>query len=183
MRGAPVDEAVSALPLQAIAPAAIDVALALQHEITQRVKQVAALRGTQLLRAHYEAELAVDATLKVDPDHLLADALEADWNGRLCNLDASTSARLGTSRGWSARCASVIGARIALMRRPYVGMAGIMEDVPPTLGSCRAGRAACPLPTIARGACAGNKAKQSSPRRSARALSAGSGAGSCRAGI
>ncbi|MER9629552.1 hypothetical protein [Mesorhizobium sp. M0296] len=68
MRGAPVDDAVSALLLEAMAPAAIDVALAVQQEITQRVEQAAALRGTQLQRARYEAELARRRYLKVDPD-------------------------------------------------------------------------------------------------------------------
>ncbi|MEY9626222.1 hypothetical protein [Sinorhizobium fredii] len=89
VRGAPVDEAVSALLLETMAPAAIDVALAVQQEITQRVEQAAALRGTQLQRARYEAELARRRYLKVDPDNrLVADALEADWNARLRDLDA-----------------------------------------------------------------------------------------------
>ncbi|TIL87781.1 MAG: recombinase family protein, partial [Mesorhizobium sp.] len=65
------------------------VALAVQQEITQRVEQAAALRGTQLQRARYEAELARRRYLKVDPDNrLVADALEADWNARLRDLDA-----------------------------------------------------------------------------------------------
>jgi len=89
VRGAPVDEAVSALLLEVMAPAAIEVALAVQQEITQRVEQAAALRGTQLQRARYEAELARRRYLKVDPDNrLVADALEADWNARLRDLDA-----------------------------------------------------------------------------------------------
>ena len=88
MRGAPVDDAVSALLLEAMAPAAIDVALAVQQEITQRVEEAAALRGTQLQRARYEAALARRRYLKVDPDCLVADALEADWNARLRDLDA-----------------------------------------------------------------------------------------------
>jgi hypothetical protein len=41
-----------------------------------------------LQRARYEAELARRRYLKVDPDNrLVADALEADWNGRLRQLD------------------------------------------------------------------------------------------------
>ena len=54
----PVDEAVGALLLQTVAPAAIEVALAVQQEIAQRVEQAAALREAQLQRARYEAELA-----------------------------------------------------------------------------------------------------------------------------
>ena len=89
VRGAPVDEAVGDLLLQTVAPAAIEVALAVQQEIAQRVEQAAALREAQLQRARYEAELARRRYLKVDPDNrLVADALEADWNARLRDLDA-----------------------------------------------------------------------------------------------
>lgn len=87
-RGTAVDEAVSALLLQTVAPAAIEVALAVQQEIAQRVSQAAALREAQLQRARYEAELARRRYLKVDPENrLVADALEADWNARLRQLD------------------------------------------------------------------------------------------------
>jgi hypothetical protein len=65
------------------------VALAVQQEIAQRVEQAAALRDAQLQRARYEAERARRRYLKVDPDNrLVADALEADWNARLRDLDA-----------------------------------------------------------------------------------------------
>lgn len=88
-RGMAVDEAVSALLLQTVAPAAIEVALAVQQEIAQRVQQAAALRQAQLQRARYEAELARRRYLKVDPENrLVADALEADWNAKLRQLDA-----------------------------------------------------------------------------------------------
>jgi hypothetical protein len=89
VRGPAIDEAVSALLLEAMAPAAIEVALAVQQEIAQRVEQASALRDKQLQRARYEAELARRRYLKVDPDNrLVADALEADWNGKLRNLDS-----------------------------------------------------------------------------------------------
>jgi hypothetical protein len=88
-RGTAVDEAVGALLLQTVAPAAIEVALAVQQEIAQRVQQAAALREGQLQRARYEAELARRRYLKVDPENrLVADALEADWNAKLRELDA-----------------------------------------------------------------------------------------------
>lgn len=71
-----------------MAPTAIEVALAVQEEISQRVEQAASLRDKQLQRARYEAELARRRYLKVDPDNrLVADALEADWNGKLRDLD------------------------------------------------------------------------------------------------
>lgn len=52
------------------------------------MEEAAALRQAQLQRARYEAELARRRYLKVDPDNrLVADALEADWNARLRQLD------------------------------------------------------------------------------------------------
>jgi DNA invertase Pin-like site-specific DNA recombinase len=89
VRGRPVDEAISALLLESVAPAAIEVALAVQEEIAGRIEQAEALRRAQVERARYEAELARRRYLKVDPDHrLVADALEADWNERLRQVDA-----------------------------------------------------------------------------------------------
>jgi DNA invertase Pin-like site-specific DNA recombinase len=89
VRGRPIDEAISALLLESVAPAAIEVALAVQEEIAGRIEQAETLRTSQLERARYEAELARRRYLKVDPDNrLVADALEADWNERLRQLDA-----------------------------------------------------------------------------------------------
>lgn len=88
VHGLAVDEAVGALLQQTVAPAAIEVALAVQDEIAQRIEQAAARRQAQLERARYEADLARRRYAKVDPDNrLVADALEADWNQRLRDLD------------------------------------------------------------------------------------------------
>ena len=88
VHGLAVDEAIGALLMQTVAPAAIEVALAVQEEIAQRIEQAAARRQAQLERASYEAELARRRYAKVDPDNrLVADALEADWNQRLRELD------------------------------------------------------------------------------------------------
>jgi DNA invertase Pin-like site-specific DNA recombinase len=88
IRGRAIDEAISALLLQTVAPAAIEVALAVHDEIASRIEQAEALRRSQLERARYEAELARRRYLKVDPDNrLVADALEADWNARLRQLE------------------------------------------------------------------------------------------------
>jgi DNA invertase Pin-like site-specific DNA recombinase len=89
VQGTAIDATISALLLQAVAPAAIDVALAVQQEIAQRVEKAAAMRAAQLQRCRYEAELARRRYVKVDPDNrLVADALEAEWNDRLHQLDA-----------------------------------------------------------------------------------------------
>ena len=88
VRGRPIDEAVSKLLLATVAPAAIEVALAVQDEIASRIVEASNVRQTQLERARYDAELARRRYLKVDPDNrLVADALEADWNARLRRLD------------------------------------------------------------------------------------------------
>ena len=89
VRGRPIDEAISALLVESVALAAIEVALAVQEEIAHRIEQAESFRRAQLERARYEAELAGRRYLKVDPDNcLVADALEADWNDRLRQLDA-----------------------------------------------------------------------------------------------
>jgi DNA invertase Pin-like site-specific DNA recombinase len=88
VHGLAVDVAVGDLLLQTVAPAAIEVALAVQAEIAQRIEQAGARRLAQLERARYEAELARRRYAKVDPDNrLVVDALEADWNQRLRDLD------------------------------------------------------------------------------------------------
>ncbi|HEX5208735.1 MAG TPA: recombinase family protein [Steroidobacteraceae bacterium] len=89
IRGSEVDRAIGELLLKTVAPAALEVALAVQDEIAGRIEQADALRRKQLERARYDAELARRRYLKVDPNNrLVADTLEADWNERLRRLDA-----------------------------------------------------------------------------------------------
>jgi Recombinase/Recombinase zinc beta ribbon domain len=89
IRGRDVDAAVSEVLLRTVAPAAIQVALAVQDEIGGRIEQADGLRQQQLERARYEAELKRRRFLKCNPDHrLVADALEADWNEQLRRLEA-----------------------------------------------------------------------------------------------
>ena len=88
IRGRDIDAAISALLLEAVAPAAFEVALAVHDEIAGRIEVADKLRSTQLQRARYDAELARRRYLKVDPDNrLVADSLEADWNAMLRSLD------------------------------------------------------------------------------------------------
>jgi DNA invertase Pin-like site-specific DNA recombinase len=89
VRGSAIDDAIGSLLLDSVAPAAIEVALAVESEISSRVEQAAAQRQNQLTRARYDAELARRRYLNVDPtNRLVADALEADWNERLRLLDS-----------------------------------------------------------------------------------------------
>jgi DNA invertase Pin-like site-specific DNA recombinase len=89
VRGRAIDEAISALLLDCVAPAAIEVALAVEDEIGGRIEQANAQRTKQLVRARYDAELARRRYLSVDPaNRLVADALESAWNERLRELDS-----------------------------------------------------------------------------------------------
>ena len=88
IRGQDIDAAISEVLLRTVAPAAIEISLAVQEEITGRIDQADALRQKQLERARYEAELKRRRFLKCDPNHrLVADALEADWNEQLRRIE------------------------------------------------------------------------------------------------
>jgi len=85
--GKDVDEAVGELLLEIVTPVAIEVTLAVQHELQARLDEVERLRKEQVERARYEAELAQRRYMRVDPDNrLVADTLEADWNRKLRTL-------------------------------------------------------------------------------------------------
>jgi hypothetical protein len=58
--------------------------LAVQQELQQRLDEADRLRRQHVERARYEADLARERFLQVDPkNRLVADALEADWNDKL----------------------------------------------------------------------------------------------------
>jgi hypothetical protein len=85
-----VDESLSRLVLDAMQPATLEVALAVQHELEQRLEEADRLRRQRVERARYEADLAQHRFMQVDPkNRLVADALEADWNDRLRALSAA----------------------------------------------------------------------------------------------
>ena len=82
--GAAIDEAIGKHLVERMTPMALEVTLAVQAEIQQRLDDADKLRQQQVERADYEAELARRRYMKVDPDNrLVADALEAGWNEKL----------------------------------------------------------------------------------------------------
>lgn len=82
--GLGIDAAISTLLQETISPASIEIALAVQQEIAERIQQADNLRKQQFERARYEAELARRRYLKIDPDNrLVADSLESEWNEKL----------------------------------------------------------------------------------------------------
>lgn len=88
--GQSIDEAISQLLLKKVTPLAMEVTLAVQHELQARQNEADALRKQQVERASYEAELARSRFMKVDPNNrLVADSLEAEWNGKLRALTES----------------------------------------------------------------------------------------------
>jgi DNA invertase Pin-like site-specific DNA recombinase len=82
--GAPIDEAIGRLLVEAVTPMALEVALNVQQQLQERWEETDRLRRQQVERARYEAELARRRYMQVDPDNrLVADELEAEWNRRL----------------------------------------------------------------------------------------------------
>lgn len=85
--GDKIDQAVGALLLEMMNPKVLNVALAVQKELQERLAEADKLRYRQVERAHQEAELARRRYMRVDPDNrLVADSLEAEWNMRLREL-------------------------------------------------------------------------------------------------
>jgi Homeodomain-like domain len=82
--GLGIDEAVGGLLLEILTPWTLEVALAVQQELQQRLDEADHLRRQHVERARYDADLARDRFMQVDPkNRLVADSLEANWNERL----------------------------------------------------------------------------------------------------
>jgi DNA invertase Pin-like site-specific DNA recombinase len=85
--GSDIDAAIGTLLLEMLTPMTLEVALTVQHELQQRWDEADRLRRQHVERARYEADLARERFLQVDPkNRLVADALEADWNEKLREL-------------------------------------------------------------------------------------------------
>lgn len=90
IHGQALDEAIGRLLLERITPVTLNVAFAVQQELQSRFEEVDRLRQQQVERARYEADLARQRYMQVDPgNRLVADALEADWNEKLRTLTAA----------------------------------------------------------------------------------------------
>jgi DNA invertase Pin-like site-specific DNA recombinase len=82
--GLGIDEAVGGLLLEILTPWTLEVALVVQQELQQRLDEADELRRQHVERARYDADLARDRFMQVDPkNRLVADTLEANWNERL----------------------------------------------------------------------------------------------------
>jgi DNA invertase Pin-like site-specific DNA recombinase len=86
--GKGIDEKISELLLQMIEPLTLDAALAVQEELQQQLEEADRLRQQQVQRARYQADLARERFMAVDPrNRLVANSLEADWNDKLRQLE------------------------------------------------------------------------------------------------
>jgi DNA invertase Pin-like site-specific DNA recombinase len=85
--GAGIDSAVAGLVLDQLTPLALETALQVSAELTQRAEHADQIRATGVTRAEHAADAARRRYLAVDPtNRLVADALEADWNHKLREL-------------------------------------------------------------------------------------------------
>ena len=86
--GVKIDEAIGQLLLETITPVTLEVAMDVQRQLQAQFDQADRLRKQHVERARYDAELAQQRYMQVDPNNrLVADALEADWNAKLRALD------------------------------------------------------------------------------------------------
>lgn len=88
--GVTVDRSVGELLMERMTPMALNVALAVQEELLKRLDEADRLRAKQVERVRYEADLARQRYMQVDPNNrLVADVLEAEWNEKLRTLEAA----------------------------------------------------------------------------------------------
>jgi len=82
--GAGIDRAIGELVVETLTPLTLEVTLAVHQELQIRFEQADQLRHKAVERAQYEADLARRRFMRVEPENrLVADSLEADWNGKL----------------------------------------------------------------------------------------------------
>jgi len=89
--GSGIDAAVAGLVLDALTPLAIETAMQVTAQLQARAGQADQIRATHVQRAQHAADAARRRYLAVDPaNRLVADALEADWNGKLRDLSQAS---------------------------------------------------------------------------------------------
>lgn len=82
--GKAIDEAVGELLVELVAPCHLEAALSVESQLTQRASQIERQHQTSVEQAQYQAQLARQRFIQVDPDNrLVAGALEDEWNESL----------------------------------------------------------------------------------------------------
>lgn len=86
--GVSADRAIATLLMDTLTPMGLEVAIAVQEELSKRLDEADQLRSRQVGRVRYEADLARQRYMQVDPNNrLVADVLEAEWNQMLRALE------------------------------------------------------------------------------------------------
>lgn len=84
VHGKRLDQAIGELLVELMTPLNLEVSLSVQQELEERYVQTEKLRRKQVDRARYEADLARQRFVQVDPNNrLVAASLEAEWNEKL----------------------------------------------------------------------------------------------------
>ena len=91
--GAAIDQSIGQMLVGMVNSKNVDVAVAVQRELQNRLDEADRLRYRHVERCRYEADLARRRYLKVDPEkRYVAEVLEAEWNEKLRTLDEAQSA-------------------------------------------------------------------------------------------
>jgi len=86
--GGNIDKAIRQLLLELVKPVTLELTFTVQQEVQARLKEADRLRYQKVQRAQYQADLAKDRFMNIDPrNRLVADQLEADWNNKLRELN------------------------------------------------------------------------------------------------
>jgi hypothetical protein len=118
--GEHLDQAIGRLLIDTVTPLALEVTLTVQQEMQARLDEVDRLRKKQVERARYEADLAQRRYLHVDPaNRLVADSLEADWNGKLRALHAAQEQYEEQCKNDRAKISEQQQARIAALAHDF----------------------------------------------------------------
>lgn len=90
LHGEAIDAAIGDLLMGLMTPMALELSMAVQDEIRERLGETDRLRRMQVESAQYEVDLARQRYMHVDPSRrLVADSLEANWNEKLRALESA----------------------------------------------------------------------------------------------
>ncbi len=90
LHGEAIDAAIGDLLVGLMKPMALELAMAVQDEIRERLDESDQLRRMHVEGAQYEVDLARQRYMQVDPSRrLVADSLEANWNDKLRLLEGA----------------------------------------------------------------------------------------------
>jgi DNA invertase Pin-like site-specific DNA recombinase len=90
LHGEAIDAAIGELLVQRMTPLALELSMAVQDEMRERLDESDRLRRMRVESVQYEVDLARQRYMQVDPSRrLVADSLEANWNEKLRDLEAA----------------------------------------------------------------------------------------------